>query len=337
MFIIGLLFHGLLFGQSPFSGAVDSLILRGIDLTLESRFDSALAVFHEVSRRTPEHPVGPFYLAATLQSEMMDYETDRFEEAFYQYIDSALVAGERLLDQGDSDAWTHFYMGSAFSYKGLYQVKSGSYVPGFISAHKGIGHLKNAMQLDSTLYDACLGVGNYQYWSGRFYKYLRWLPFIRDERESGIENIRLAIEKGTFSRWVSINSLAWIEYDREEYAEALRLFRMGLEPYPDSRFFLWGVGSCLFRIKRWRDAIEIYEVLLDSVLNGKIYSGYNEAECRLRLAESHYELGHYAQALRECEILLSLAVDEQTQKRIGSHREAAIRIQKTCQEALQSE
>lgn len=327
----------MLFGQSPFSAEVDSLILKGIDLTMQSRFDSALTVFRDVRNRTPGHPVGPFYLAATLQSEMMDYETDRFEDAFYQHIDSALAAGKRLLDGGDTSAWTHFYTGSAYSYKGLVQVKSGSYVSGFISAHKGIGHLKDAMEQDSTLYDAYLGVGSYQYWSGRLSKYLRWLPFIRDEREEGVRNIRLAIEKGTFSKWVSINSLAWIEYDREEYAEALRLFRMGLEPYPESRFFLWGVGSCLFRIKRWRDAIDIYERLLDSVLNAKIVSGYNVAECRLRLAASHYGLGDCGRALRECEMLLALTADERTEKRIEGHREEARRIQKQCLKALKTQ
>jgi tetratricopeptide (TPR) repeat protein len=329
-----LFFYGAVFAQSPFSDAVDSLILKGIDLTLESRFDSALAVFRSVQMETPDHPVGLFYQAATLQSEMMDYETDRYENEFYQYIDSALVIGERRLDQGDSSSWTHFYVGSAYSYKGLYQVKSGAYVPGFISANKGVGHLRKAMKQDSTLYDAYLGVGNYQYWSGRLSKYLRWLPFIRDERDEGIRNIHLAIEKGAFSKWVSINSLAWIEYDREEYAEALRLFRLGLEPYPESRFFLWGAGSCLFRIKRWQDAVEIYEGLLDSVLYGKIYSGYNEAECRLRLAGSYFGLGDYEKSLRECDAILSLKPDEKTGKRIRDHRKEALKIREQCLEEM---
>lgn len=335
--LIIFILHGALFAQSPFSETVDSLILKGIDLTLESRFDSAMAVFLLVYEKTPDHPVGLFYMAATRQSEMMDYETDRYEDEFYQYIDSALVIGKRSLDQGDSSAWTHFYVGSAYSYKGLYQVKAGSYVSGFVSANKGIGHLKKAMKQDSTLYDAYLGVGNYQYWSGRLSKYLRWLPFIRDEREEGIQNVHLAIEKGAFSKWVSINSLAWIEYDREEYAEALHLFRLGLEPYPDSRFFIWGVGSCLFKIKRWRDAIEIYDRLLDSVLKGKIYSGYNEAECRLRLADSYFALGQFPQALQECEKIKSLNVDERTAKRIEDHKKEASKIREKCLEEMERE
>ena len=329
--------QGVLSAQSPFSGEVDSLILKGIDLTLESRFDSAMIVFRQVVDKTPDHPVGQFYLAATLQSEMMDYETNRFEDAFYQHIDSALTIGKHLLDQGDESAWTHFYMGSAYSYKGLYQVKAGSYVPGFISANKGIGHLKTAMKLDSTLYDAYLGVGSYQYWSGRLSKYLRWLPFISDAREEGLHNIRLAIEKGTFSKWVSINSLAWIEFDREEYAESLRLFRAGLEPYPTSRFFLWGLGSCLYKMKRYRDAIPVYEGLLDSVLTGKIYSGYNDAECRLRLATSYFAMGDYSGSLEMCDAILSLDVDDETQGRIKDHMKEAEKIRERCLEEMDLE
>lgn len=321
-------------GQSPFSPEVDSLILRGIDQTFLCKFDSAKATFQKVIDLYPDHFVGYFYQAATFQSEMMDYETNQWEDDFYRLIEKAIRMGKKQIDECDNDPWTYFYLGSAYSYKGLYQGKTGSYISGFISARKGLRHLQKAMELDSTLYDAYMGLGTYKYWSGRFYKFLKWLPWIRDERDEGIRMVKLSVERGTFSYWVGLNSLAWIEYDRKNYVEALGLFQKGLEKYPGSRFFIWGVADCYFGLGHFAKAVVFYEDLLSSIQCSDFNNGYNEIECLVKIVLSRYALMEYEEAFHKCEIILEKKVKKEIAKRLNKHFQIAEDYKKRCVEAL---
>jgi len=335
IFLFGLAYSRLV-GQSSFSMEVDSLILRGIDQTFICHFDSALGTFQKVIDRYPDHIVGYFYQAATLQSKMMDYETDRWEKEFYRLVDEARRTGIKQIEEGDENPWTYFYLGSAFSYKGLYQAKSGGLVSGFLSARKGLGYLRKALERDSTLYDAYLGLGSYQYWSGRFSKYLDWLPGIRDERDEGIRMVKLSVENGTFSYWVGINSLAWIEYDRKHYRIALSLFKKGVEKYPGSRFFLWGVADTYFRLGYHVQAAKVYNDLLVSIQNDSINNGYNEVVCRFKLVRTHLALKQYEEALHHCDAILERKVSPNIERRIERRLEYTKEYRKKCIKALRA-
>lgn len=323
-------FHYAAVCQTPFSSEVDSLILESIDYTFMSQFDSAMAVLQPVVDRYPDHIVGYFYQAATLQSKMMDYETDLWENDFNQNIEQAISVGKKQIEDGKQDPWTYFYLGNAFSYKGLYQAKHGGLISGFINARKGLHYLEKAVEMDSSLYDAYLTIGNFKYWEGRFYRYLKWLPWVKDERRTGIRMVRQSIRKGAFSYWVGMNSLAWIEFDRKRFQVALYLFRQGLERYPGSRFFLWGVAHTCFRLEIYQDAVVCYQQLLDLILSENTNNGYNEAECHLKLGLCFYELEDYRKAVQHFDAVLDRKVDPKIARRLDAHyQEASIHRKKS--------
>jgi len=306
--------------QTPFSPALDSMICRGIDQTIMCRFDSALATFSRVRDARPGHSAGYFYLAATIQSRMMDYERNDSADDFYRLIDKAISLGEDSASSEDTGAWHLFYLGSSYMYKGMFQVKTGSMLAGFISAKKGTAMLRRAVEQDSALWDAFLGIGNYAYWSGRFYKYLKWLPWISDQREQGLAMLNTAVEKATFSRWIAINSLAWVEYDRGNYFKALSMFRQGERRYPKSRFFTWGIADCLFRLNDYKSALFAYEELLKDVQENTPNWGYNEAEILKKMLLSCFGLKLYEQCEKHAQAILSLKCPPDVQKRIKKHR-----------------
>jgi tetratricopeptide (TPR) repeat protein len=316
--------------QTPFSSDVDSLIFRGIDYTFTCEFDSAMKIFQSIVDQYPDHIVGYFYQAATLQSKMMDYETDLWEEMFYQKIDQAVSVGQKQIDETRDDPWTYFYLGNTYSYKGLYQAKSGGLIPGFINARKGLSYLEKSVELDSSLYDAYLVIGNFKYWEGRFYKYIKWLPWVSDERREGLQMIRQSIKRGTFSRWVGMNSLAWIEFDRKRFDIAISIFREGLEQYPESRFFLWGMAHTSFRMEKYRESISYYQQILDSIISGDFNNGYNEAECRLKIGLCHFYLKEFDKAIESFGMVLSRNVNEKIAERLKKHyHEAEVYLKKS--------
>ncbi len=342
IFIYTVCFFGLLFvsqgkSQTPFSHEVDSLIQQGIDQTFQSEFDSALSTFNEVINRIPDHLAGYFYVAATYQSMMMDYETDAWEETFMSKIDSAIEMGRALVDVDNPDPWTQYYLGSCYNYKGLYQAKSGSLVPGFVSARKGLRYLRKAVESEPSLNDCFLGLGSFDYWSGRFYKYLDWMPWFEDERERGVNRVRQAIEQSIYSRWVSINGLAWIEYDRQNYKEALRLFLMGLDKYSGSRYFLWGAADTQFRLKNYDDAARRYEALLMSIQKSPMTNGYNEIVCRFKLVRTYMGSRRLDEAVVHCGAILQKQVDENVEKRVKKRRDQTKKYKKEILKLMNSQ
>lgn len=305
-----------------------------MDQTMITEFDSAAATYQKVIDLYPDHLVGYFYQAANLQSRMMDIEGDAWENEFYQWLDKAETIGKQMMENGDKDPWTFFYMGSVYSYKGLYQAKSGSLVQGFVSAKKGLGLLETAVEKDTTLYDAYLGLGSYKYYAGKYYKYLRWLPWISDEREEGMRMIQKSIQGGTFSYWVGVNTFGWIQYDRKEYDDALDCFLKGLQTYPKSRFFLWGAALCHLKLDRFEEAKTIYVDLLEHITSSPWNNGYNEIEARSKLAECYYGLGDYQKALDQCNAALERRVAQKIKKRLNEQYDLVKKIRKNSNKKL---
>lgn len=319
---------------SPFPAEVDSLIRGGIDLTFRSRFEEARVRFLRVMERYPAHPVGYFYQAAALQSKMLDYETDLWEEDFLRLAEEGLGLGEAAIEAGGADAWTYFYTGSIYTYKALYRGRTGSIVAGFFSARTGVKYLETAVEMDSTLYDAYLGIGSYKYWASR---YMKWLPWVRDEREEGIRLVRRAIDRGSYSRWIGLNSLAWIEYDRAAYADALILFREGLDRFPGSRFFLWGTADTYFRLGQYEHAAEGYAHILDVILGMVYNNGFNEAVCRFKLAKTHMADRRYADAVAQCDVILGLEAEPDVVRRLKGRIQATEKMRQRCLERMEAD
>ncbi|HEX9934035.1 MAG TPA: tetratricopeptide repeat protein [bacterium] len=314
------------FAQSPYSKTVDGLIRECMDLNFACQFDSALARARTLEQLLPDESIGYVCRAGVLQSMMIDYATDGWKKEFFQNVNRAIRIGEKRIRERKEPAWNWYCLGSVYLYKGLYQGKTGSLVSGFINAHRGIGYLEKAYKADSTMVDALAGIGSYKYWAGRFYQHLRWLPWIRDERDLGIQMLETAIHRGTFSNYAGLNSLGWIEYDRNQCEYGLALFERGLEKYADSRLFLWGKADCLFRLGRMAEAGFAYERILDSILGDSIPNPINEAECRMKLALAGEAQADPDLALEQCNAILSIKTDSRTSKRIEKQRQKAIEI-----------
>jgi len=301
----------------------DSLLLKGIRQTLACDFDGATAAFRKYAEEHPDDPAGPFYLAATLQSRMMDAESDDWEREFFAAIDRTIRMGESQIAAGSGNARLYFHLGSAYNYKGLYEAKRGGLTVGVLHAHRGVAYLEKAIDLDSTFYDACLGVGNYKYWSDRVVRYVRWLPWIRDERERGIAMVRKAAEHGVFSRWAGVSSLGWIEFDRKNFSRGLEHFQAGLVEFPGSRFFLWGEADCVFAMNDFVQAVDLYKKLLVSIRSSEGQNGYNEAECRFKIMRACEALGRWPEAAAQAKAVLALKPPPKVARRIERHRKAA--------------
>ena len=296
-----------LFAYSQDNGStLDSLIHHGITLTIRQHYDEAAECFSEISAKYPRSPAGPFFLAANIQSKMIDFETDEWEKTFDNYFESATARAENLLKNNPSDTSAHFYYGAAYAYKALYLARKKKYLSSLKSSSICLRHLQTTLDLDSTYYDAFLGMGSYYYWRSRMTQFINWLPMIKDRREEGIEMISLALRNGKFTKWVAVNNLSYILIDTGRLDEAWRIAEEGYSAFPKSRFFLWPMAEIHFRTSNFIEAIELYGSILASLDTEPIYNHYNHLVCYLKIASAYYKLNRFEHAIEYCNKILAL-------------------------------
>ncbi|MDZ7264214.1 MAG: hypothetical protein ONB16_06485, partial [candidate division KSB1 bacterium] len=149
------------FGQIWLDARTDSLIQTGIELSIQHDYPQAESIFHKLIEAYPDHPVGYLFMAATLQSKMMDYETERWSEDFQRYIRLAIDTAENSKSQ---DLWAMFYHGSALCYLAFYEGRNGDYLKAINHGFSGIAILNRIVKIDPEFHDAYFGIGSYQYW-----------------------------------------------------------------------------------------------------------------------------------------------------------------------------
>jgi tetratricopeptide (TPR) repeat protein len=284
-------------------------IRSGIEQVFRADFNAALSTFKQICEQYPDHPVGPFYTALTYQSMMMHYETTRWESNYYNLLDSARILGRRLLEMSGSNPWLLFFLGNTYAYQGMYEAKRGHLISGFKNAKTGTDLLKQAVELDSLFYDAYIGIGNYRYWAGKYYRYIRWLPFIGDERAQGIREIETGMKQSHYSYWVGVNSLAWVQYDRNRFDEANRLFLLGAAHFDSSLIWIWGLADTYKKAENYKEALKYYQKIVNTVSNDSLESGYNEVLARWKIIQCLEALNQPEAILKQVDIIMNQPVE----------------------------
>lgn len=310
--------------SSETSVLLDSLLQHAILLTVDQEYESAFRLIDEALALAPQEPLGHLFRAATLQSRMMDYEDYGDEKEFLKSIKTCRRLAERKLQRRAGDAFGHFLLGSAYGYEAFYIGKKKRYLEAAHLGWKSIKHLETAIRLDSTMYDAYLGIGTYKYYRSK----LKLLIF-SDERETGLAMIRKACAYGKYSRFAAINGLTWVLLDENKPEEAFALSDSVLQRHPRSRFFMWGVAESAARLGNFDYSREIYQRLMTTLGEEQRLSPYLEAVCRMKLTKLEFKTGNNEAGCRELQNLASvdLARDErrkEVEKQIES-LEAACR------------
>lgn len=325
------------FAQTPHQNSLDSLIEISVQLTVQQKYDSAMIAGKQIIARDKTHPIGYLFVAVTLQSKMMDFETTQWEKTFLTHLKQARQAAETVLDKEPRNAWALFYLGSAYSYQAFYSSKQNHYMAAFRDAARGISALRKAVDIDSTLYDAYLGLGSYLFWRSQKTKSLTWLPFIKDERKKGIELIELSIQKGAYSRYAGINALVWIYIELKDYENALKWAKIGEQAFPGSRYFAWCLAESCYRRKDYQNAVGYYQWLLDSLSAESFNNHYNEIVCLTKLADSYYSLNQFRKALMYCyvaeRLILSPDIKKRASKKFSQLNEIKLKCEKQLQQA----
>ena len=313
---------------------VDSAIKRGIDATILQQYSRAYSIFDSLIALNPNDPRGYFYKAAAIQSKMMDLEDYTEGADFVKFIRKTIHLSEVIVREHSLDGWGYFYAGSGYSYFSLYLLQKKKYFKGLRFAQKGIGLLNKAVSTDSTVFDAYLGIGAYEYWRSRKTKFLKWLPIFPDHTKDGIRKIRLAFRKSRYAQAISLNELIWVEIDQKNWRAAIDYAKQGLAQYPGSRFFLWPLAEAYFRGGFHRQAANVFARLLKTYQTETLSNHYNEAICAYKVAMSAFFDHDYVRSEQYCEKFFSLKNPADYQKRLEKKTKKLRKLLKENQKIL---
>ena len=264
----------------------------------------------------------------------MDREDYSRQEDFYYNIQKSIELSKKQIETNPKNAWAYLFLGNSYGYLAVYDGKRGEWWSALKYGLKAKSNLKKAIDIDSTLYDAYLGLGSYYYWSSVTTKNLRWLLFFADKRKQGIEFLKIAATKSVFSKEASIDALIWTYINEGWYQLAIKHSQDMCEKYPSTKLFLWALASAQYRNGDWHGAYVSYSKLLEKIEQSQPENYYNLIECRIKMANALYNLGKIGESVKECEKILSYPIDEKAGKKQKANLELTRKLKKMCEQKL---
>lgn len=292
-------------GRSLQAAPADDWIARTIDLTINTRFKEAESLLRTRIAAGDSSADVYFYLASVFNSKMTHFENHADEKPFLAALNKVLL--KTAADSDTEKARALFYRGSALGYKAFYEGQSGNWFDAVRDGLKSVDNLKRAIDVDSTLYDACLGIGVYQYWRSTKLKFLLWMPFIEDTRLQGIKNIRKAAAKSKYSRYMAMHQLIYILLNYGNKDEALHYAREVIRVYPNSTFMWWAYAHTRFMRHEYPKALTAYRHLLTLLTELPEQNASHVVSCRARMAEIYDKMGKKREARQEARRALEAA------------------------------
>ncbi len=268
---------------------------RVMDWTINARFEQAEQLLRQKIAQSDSALSPCFYLASVLNSKMNYYENQKQAKEFNALLHFVIRRSDqklhRLSGKNTSVARLYFYRGSAYGYLAYFQGQTGQWFSALKNGLKAVSDLKRAVEIDSTLYEAYLGLGTYKYWRSTKLKFALWLPFVPDQREEGIRDIKHAMKSPSDSRYMALHQLIYILTDYGKYDEALRYAREGITAFPQSPFMWWAYAHTYFKAHRYLQALKTYSALLKLIEQNTPQDRSHWLACTVRLAEINRRLG----------------------------------------------
>ncbi|MEX1275146.1 MAG: tetratricopeptide repeat protein [Bacteroidota bacterium] len=283
------------------------LVLEGIDLTLNQQYEKADSLFRHVVREFPESPVGFVYRAGVFQARNIESKLAMDDPGFDSLLVQARESSERMIRKRPDDPWGYFFLGTTFGYDAYARVYRGDWLGGTMKGISSVREFRKAVERDSSLFDAYVGIGTYTYWRSRKTEFLHWLPFVPDEREAGMAFVWKTVQSGVYNRYTAISVLASMELDAGRGSRSKELAGAGVERYPQNRTFLWVLGEADMKLGDYSDAMRTYGRLLSVLKDGNESNVYNEMVCLLNLARAHAGIGDSSSAMLRAQQAVTIA------------------------------
>ena len=269
-------------------------------------YEGAIQLALQIRKSYPEEPAGVFALLTTYQTMMRNYRVRYYESQYDSLLDLVVKLSKKAIKRDKKNGVNYFYLGCAYGSRSIYYARRRQWMKAFRDGSQVLNNFKKAVSYSPEFYDAYYGLGLYKYWLSAKAKFLLFLPFVKDQRREGIEQIKLAAEKGRFLKIDSMYGLVSVYYNEGMYEEALKVNDQLYERYPNNPSLLYRRGRILQALGRWQEAMDIFSRLHEILSHTRLQSISFMIDCLFQMAKCHYTLGNYLETQRLCNLAMEL-------------------------------
>jgi tetratricopeptide (TPR) repeat protein len=242
--------------------------------------------------------MGHFLLGTIYYSICNQYRTDRYSDLAMAHLDTAIQLAQDEVSAKPNDPDSYFILGSAYGYRASFRGQHCAWWGAVRDGGRSASNLSKALALDSSMYDAYLGLGAYHYWKSAKCKNFAWLPFISDRRAQGVSEVQTAGRLGCISRIAALRSLSVIYLNESRWADAKDLADSVLGATPGDAGSLMHVARASVETRRWDEAEAAIRALRQSWNDGAYSDPCGITEADYLEARTRWGSGDKAGALK---------------------------------------
>ncbi len=239
-------------GQTYAQSALVKPIKKGLEFEYNFKWKQAEAVFLNMIDTYPEDPRGYHYQSGLFLWRYLSNLDKKDYDNFISYSDTAIAKGELMMETEHNNADVLYIMGADYSYRALAFTKAEKFLDAVWASKKSESYLRKTLDVDSTYYDAYLGLGLYNFAVGQIPAAFRWalnLAGIKGDVDLGMSYIKIAADKGNLSRVEAKYYMSQILSDfLFEYDKAAVYLNSLVEKYPNN--LLFNYSNAVLNIKR---------------------------------------------------------------------------------------
>ncbi len=272
-----------------------------IDKYHNEEFDEAIEIATRIRQEYPDEPAGAFGLLFTYQIIMRNYRVKLYEAKFDSLLNLAIKLSQNAKKRNKKDGRNYFYLGCAYGSRSMFYAQQGEWLNAFKYGSKVLQNFNRAVAYSPDFYDAYYGLGLYKYWLGAKSNFLRFLPFAKDNRLEGLEQMKIALEKGRFMKIDAMYGLYAAYYNEGEFEKALELSDQLYTMFPNNPSLLYRRGRIFQDLEKWNEAIKTFEKLQNILKTTTLQSLSYQIECLYQIAKCQYQKENYPETQRLCQ------------------------------------
>ena len=267
-------------------------IFTGKHKIYQFQLEEAMHAFRELQTQFPELPHGYFYesyIYAVLYSQ--DRTNRELDSLLKSSVNLALKKGEKFKEKYPDSPEAFYYLGATNGVMAIYHVLNSSYIKGYIHGRRGKNYLQDVVRIDSTYYDAYLGLGIFHYYVDLLPGILKFFAGIlgfHGDRALGMREIKLTASHGQFFQPEGEFTYAVFRYFLEgEKQNSLQIFKRLHKSYPDNPALTLLMGYHYRRHGRIKLAESYFKKVSDSFTDQlpqiTVMKYYNLGVCYYRM------------------------------------------------------
>ncbi len=246
----------------------DKQIQVGLDKIYNFNWDEGFKAFNSIIKKNPDDPRGYHYKSIIFLWYYLGNLNETNLDSFIYFSDKSLELAE-LKKKEKSSAELSYLIGSIYYNKSIAEARGGNYLQALWTSNQMKSNLEEAVRINPNYYDAFLGLGLYNFALSQIPSTLEWaanLVGITADKELGLTYVKKSVAKGKLSKIDAQYYLSQL-YSRVvvDHPSAKELLNTLVRRYPNNLLFKFSLAWIEYELDELANA----EKHLRFVINSK--------------------------------------------------------------------